>query len=166
MGGVDRECVLLMVSWISNGELFEKAKPGCGRVTSLVVLSNLDLILFLCVVPMLRHPGCSSVGGVFMSSLIVAKRLYGQIATRYMCPGLISVLLGVSLLCFEWSLLFPLSGSGVMPVVLSIEFSGDISGVTSILCLLRVPFVCVVPMVKYRWLFMVMNFWFCGWLNL
>ena len=148
------------------GELFEKAKPGCGRVTSLVVLSNLDLILFLCVVPMLRHPGCSFVGTVFVSSLIVAMRLYGQIAMRYMCPGLISLLLGVSLSCFEWSLLFPLGRSRVVPVVLSIEFSGDISWVTSILYLLRVPFVCVVPMVKYCWLFMVTSFWFCGWLNL
>ena len=83
------------------GKLFEKAKRGCGRIASLVVLSISELILFICIVPMLRHPGCSFVEMGFVLIFIVAVSLYGRIAIRYMCPGLISVLLGVCLLLSE-----------------------------------------------------------------
>ena len=85
-------------------KLFEKAKTGCGRIASLVVLSIWDLILFICIVPMLRHPGCSFVDSVVVRSFIVAMFLYGKIAMWYMCPGLISMLLGVFLFFFEQNL--------------------------------------------------------------
>ena len=152
-----------------SGKLFRKSKPGLGMISLLVVFSNLHLILFVCVVPMLNHSGCPSIEGVCLLSLIVANRVYGRIAMWYMCPGSIFGCVRYmypGLIVFFLRSYFPFSRSRAMPLFPSFWSFGKISRVISICCLLRAPFSCVVPMDKYCWLFMVTSSWCCGLLNL